>query len=133
MGAPDIVFVLPAAGASGGANSVVQESVGLAELGVPVRIAVDERHYGLFDANYPELEAMALSVVRYASDEDLADILLSADVAVATTNESVFHIRSARPLLHGRRPNRVQVAYYVQDYEPFFYAPGTEAWTRANS
>lgn len=133
MGAPDIVFVLPAAGASGGANSVVQESVGLAELGVPVRIAIDERNHELFAANYPELDAMALSVLRYASDEELAGILVSADIAVATTNESVFHVRNASALLQGRRPNRVQVAYYVQDYEPFFYAPGTPEWTRAHS
>ena len=133
MTLPGIVFVLPAAGASGGANSVVQESSGLAELGVPVRIAVDEANHAPFVGNYPELEGSKLGVSRYGSEEALAELLLTADIAVATTNESAFHVKGAVALLKAKRAHPIQVAYYVQDYEPLFYPPGTPAWNQAHA
>lgn len=130
MTQPRLLFVLPAKGASGGANSVVQEAMGLARFGLAVAIAVNHDNVGKFTANYPELQPRGVAVLPYADPRALGALLGQADVVCATTNGSVREIAEARKTLaKGAGP---KVAYYVQDYEPLFYAPNSEDWTGAH-
>ena len=95
MSGPSILFVLPVRGASGGANSVVQEALGLGRLGCRMGIAVSTRHAVEFGANYPELSGSPVSVHLYGDTADLAGALGRYEIAVATVNNSVFEIQSA--------------------------------------
>jgi glycosyltransferase involved in cell wall biosynthesis len=132
MRLPAILFVLPAKGGSGGANSIVQECFGLRAMGVPVAIAVNAANRDAFLASYPELEPAGLPVHGYASPAALAGIGRDGfDVLCATTNTSVGWVAEALKLLGRERP--VKGAYYVQDYEPLFYDPESPAWAVAHA
>ncbi len=73
-------------GGGGGSNSVAQEAMGLARLGVDVRLAVNAPNYSKFLASYPELEALKIPVLSYADGAGLAQHFASCQIAVATTN-----------------------------------------------
>src|SRR3954466_7810382 len=92
MSAPRVLFVLPARGASGGANSVVQECIGLSRIGCTVGLAVSARHSYEFGANYPELADSDVDLHFYATPKELGQQLRGYEVAVATVNDSVFEI-----------------------------------------
>ena len=127
-----VLFVLPSGGGGGGSNSVVQEVMGLARLGVDARLAVNAPNYAKFSISYPELEAFKVPVVSYTEVSELVPHMASCQVVVATTNRSVFDVNNARTeMLKGNAAATVKFAYYVQDYEPLFYAPNSDAWTKA--
>lgn len=128
-----VMFVLPSGGGGGGSNSVAQEVMGLARLGIDARLAVNEPNHAKFTAAYPELEALKVPVVSYAEAAELAPHMASCQVVVATTNRSVFDVNNARvEMLKGNPKATVKFAYYVQDYEPLFYTPHSDAWTKAH-
>jgi hypothetical protein len=126
----NVTFILPGHGGGGGAHSVVQESVGLKQFGVRPAIATTEHTMDVFRANYPELDEAGVDIVVFQDAKDLADALVQCDLAVATTYESLHLLRNATPLCGNKK---LRTAYYVQDYEPFFVAPGTPEWTRART
>lgn len=128
----NVMFVLPSGGGGGGSNSVAQEAMGLARLGVDVRLAVNAPNFAKFAASYPELEALKVPVLSYADAAELAPHMAACRVVVATTNRSVFDVHNARTeLLKANPQTPVKFAYYVQDYEPLFYAANSDAWTKA--
>lgn len=132
MEAVSVMFVLPSGGGGGGSNSVAQEAMGLARLGVDVRLAVNVPNYSKFLASYPELAALNIPVLSYADGAGLAEHLASCRIAVATTNASVFDVANARAELMKGEPKPVpKFAYYVQDYEPLFYPANSERWVKA--
>ena len=126
----NVTFILPGHGGGGGAHSVVQESVGLKQFGVRPAIATTEHTMDVFRANYPELDEAGVDIAIFQDANDLADALARCDLAVATTYESLHLLKAARPLCANKT---MRTAYYVQDYEPFFCAPGTPEWTRART
>ena len=126
----NVTFILPGHGGGGGAHSVVQESVGLKQFGVRPAIATTEHTMDAFRANYPELDEAGVEIAVFQDAKDLADSLAQCDLAVATTYESLHLLRNAKPLCGNKN---LRTAYYVQDYEPFFVAPGTPEWTRART
>ncbi len=127
-----VMFVLPSGGGGGGSNSVAQEAMGLARLGVDVRLAVNVPNYGKFLASYPELEALKIPVLSYADGAGLAQHFASCQIVVATTNASVFDVAGARAEMMKGEPKAVpKFAYYVQDYEPLFYPANSERWLKA--
>lgn len=131
MSAPSFsaVFVLPSSGGGGGSHSVVQECRGLALFGADATVATSSAHFDRMAATYPELMAAAPPRLRaYHDAAGLAALLGQADLAVATTFASVYLLRDALDAMPGRKP---RAAYYIQDYEPLFHAPGTERWQRA--
>jgi glycosyltransferase involved in cell wall biosynthesis len=129
MLAPKVIFVLPASGGGGGANSVVQEAIGLRRYGVPVSIAVPAEHQFRFAASYPELASGEVPLAWYANAAELAAQIAAVDLVCATTNGSVRHVAEAiERLPAGRRP---RTAYYIQDYEPLFYQAGSPEWDEA--
>jgi len=128
---PRILFALPSRGGGGGPNSVVQESLGLASMGVPVRIAIDALNYIDFAASYPELHSDAIDLRSYSNPTDLSDAMKGVDIAVATTNRSVYDVEEAHKRLSPDVRVKTRIAYYVQDYEPLFYKPRSDAWQKA--
>lgn len=131
MTIPSVLFVLPVSGGGGGANSVVQEVMGLAQLGVDADIAVDAENHVPFISAYPELAQLRIAVRRYADAVELARSLEAVDVAIATTNHSIASIREARADIQARHGREPRIAYYIQDYEPLFYAPNSDKWRTA--
>ncbi|MFI0844340.1 glycosyltransferase family 4 protein [Mesorhizobium sp. IMUNJ 23232] len=130
---PSVIFVLPVKGSSGGANSVVQEALGLSELGVRCVVAVDAKNWGSFIDNYPELMGKAVALRSYDSPKALAELMKDCDVAIATTNVSVTEVSTALETLSPQERAALKLAYYVQDYEPLFYHPESEGWRIAHA
>jgi len=127
-----ILFVLPSGGGGGGSNSVVQETIGLARLGIDVGIGVNVPNYAKLLSSYPELRTSNIQVLAYSDTAELARHMAHCKVVVATTNASVFDVHDADVHLQkGPVGAQIRYAYYVQDYEPLFYAPNSERWTKA--
>ena len=124
-----IVFVLPSAGGGGGAHSIVQEAAGLARLGVDVAIASPEHLAVDFRLRYAELQGRGVANPTYASIAGLSTILSGADLVVATTALSVDVVVEASEAVEPAE--RPKLVYYVQDYEPLFYSPGSDEWIKA--
>ncbi|QNM83817.1 glycosyltransferase [Sphingomonas sabuli] len=124
-----VIFVLPSAGGGGGAHSIVQEALGLNRLGVGVAIATPGNLAAQFQIRYPELARNGIGNPVYGSTEALGDIIRDYDLAIATTALSVSVVAQARD--HSKN-TRLKLAYYIQDYEPLFYPPGSREWTEAS-
>jgi GT2 family glycosyltransferase len=119
------VFVLPgvAHGGSGGSHSIVQEAAGLRALGVPARIAIAEKGLERATVTYPDRAEL---FVPYRDEADLRALAAEANVLIATHSDSVPDVAQAV----AQHPHVVP-AYYVQDYEPFFWPEGSEASRRS--
>jgi glycosyltransferase involved in cell wall biosynthesis len=128
-----VMFVLPSGGGGGGSNSVAQEAMGLARLGVDVKLAVNAPNYSKFLTSYPELEALKVPVLSYVDGAGLAQHFASCQMVVATTNASVFDVANARAeMMKGETTTVPKFGYYVQDYEPLFYPAKSERWLKAS-
>ena len=108
--ASELAFCLPGQPFGGGVNSVVQEFASLVDNFGCGRLVVEDKHLEQFRRGYAwSVEALA----RLSSDpEDIPD----GAAVVATTNDSLAHVLRT----FGDRAARVY--YYVQDFEPLFYA-----------
>lgn len=121
-----ILFVLPVGAGGGGAHSVVQEALGLVQLGVRVRIAV-------IQANLPDLRAVYRDTpgaqdlsVGYLRENHLVVPAWRYDLVIATLHSSVSLLSKAATVYPGLLP-----AYYIQDYEPRFFPVGSPDWKTA--
>ncbi|MFW2831523.1 glycosyltransferase [Sphingomonas sp. ID0503] len=125
-----IGFVLPASGGGGGANSIVQEALGLSRWGCAVSIFVNSGNAATFQRNYPELLTAAVQIREFDNAAALGAMIGTVQIACATTALSVQLLRSAMEAVpKGVQPP--QPAYYVQDYEPLFFDHGTPSWSEA--
>ena len=118
-GPNSVLFVLPVRGGSGGANSVVQEARGMRDLGVDARVATNWQSVESMRHFYGEL--LDGSLVSYDSPADLLEKAEPFDVIVAT----LWTTPQLLQPIAARWPDKL-FAYYVQDYEPWFYAPDSE-------
>lgn len=125
-----VIFVLPSAGGGGGAHSIFQEALGLKRLGVDVAIATPRSLASQFQIRYPELSRNGIGNPIYADTESLADTIRTYDLAIATTALSVSTVIQARD---ASKNKQLKLAYYIQDYEPLFYPPGSREWTEASA
>jgi len=123
-GPKSVLFVLPVRGGSGGANSVVQEAAGMRALGVDARVAVYSRYVGSMLRFYREL--LGDSLIAYESPDDLIAKAEPFDVIVATLWSTP---RLIKPMAEQWRDK--VLAYYVQDYEPWFHPDDAESRTGA--
>ena len=124
-----VIYVLPVRGLSGGANSVVQEVVGLQDLGCNALIAVNADNVGAFKSNYKYDRNALGRIVGYKDDAGLLELLSGADVVVATTNNTVEQLVGMVARMNGKKP---ALRYYVQDYELLFYPERSRQWDIAN-
>lgn len=113
-----VLFVLPVRGGSGGANSVIQEVMGMRSLGVDAKVATHVKYLKDFERFYADLLAEKVYFVFFDSDQDLLDKASHFDIIVATLWSSPALIAPVAV----RYPDKLYV-YYVQDYEPWFF-PG---------
>lgn len=120
-----VAFVLPVFDPGGGANVVLQEARAMQRFGVDVAIVNLERFKRPFEAAFRPPRVRML----WAESEDrIGEVAGSYDAVVATANWTVEWLR---PLTAASRPP--VLGYYVQDYEPFFYDPGTAEFERAKA
>jgi GT2 family glycosyltransferase len=115
-----VLFLLPVGGGGGGAHSIVQEASGMRRLGINAQIAVKSRHLPHYRNTYPSLTEAEDLFFGFGDEDELADHAARFSVVVATIHTSV-------PLLAAiaEANSWVVPAYYIQDYEPFFYAEGS--------
>lgn len=107
----------PPAGGSGGHTTIFRMVSGLEAAGHTCRLA-------LYDVHDGDVAAHAARVRQYwpgmrAAVADVRDGLPDLDAWVATSWETA-HVLAARPGAGGHR------FYFVQDYEPHFYARGSQ-------
>ena len=111
-----VLFVLPVRGGSGGANSVVQEVVGMRSLGVDAKVATHAKYKDAFSRFYPEFLKGGNHFIFYDSDDDLVARAAPFQIIVATLWSTPALIAP----IAVRCPEKLYV-YYVQDYEPWFF------------
>jgi len=118
-----ISFVLPVRGGAGGAHSVVQEVAAMRDLGVEARILVNAANAEGFRENYARFGwVVDGGIAVFEGPQELGRLIAGEDVVVATTNTSAHSIAEAARTLRGPA---FRTGYYVQDYEPLFYAEGS--------
>ncbi len=119
-----VAFVLPISEAGGGANVVFQEARALHRMGVDCWIVNMADNRTRFEASYPGLDLPVAWMPDVASVPGMvADHLPRFDAIVATAWHSVFWLPPPGP--------HTRLGYYVQDFEPLFYDPGTREETQA--
>jgi glycosyltransferase involved in cell wall biosynthesis len=113
-------FVLPVRGGAGGAHSVVQEVAAMRDLGVEARILVNAANAEAFRETYARFDWVAEGgVAVFEGPQQLSRLIADEDMVVATTNTSTHTIAQASRAIPGPA---FRTGYYVQDYEPLFYA-----------
>jgi len=130
--ATSIMFLLPVSGGSGGAHSVMQEADAMRSLGIDAVIATNDGNAARLRRGYKDLSTIHNYVVSYASPGALGSLIAERrpDIVVATTNQSVHVLEEA---LRVADLENQRTAYYIQDYEPLFYARGSNEWNIAYS
>ena len=126
-----IIFVLPGRGGGGGTHSVVQETLGLHRIGISASIATTTETAGAFGLLYPELEAAGLKALEFEGSDGLAAVIAGSDMVIATTAASAQLLADSLRRLGSEGGRVPRPAYYIQDYEPLFFAPGSAAWKAA--
>ncbi|MDZ4779406.1 MAG: glycosyltransferase [Planctomycetia bacterium] len=122
---PSVLFLLPVRGGGGGAHSVVQEAMGMRQLGARAVVAIEERFADEFRRQYPRWFADGL-FFTYRERSELIEFAGAFDVAVATV---YFSLRDLRRIVQAHPA--ILPAYYVQDYEPRFFARYSRHWREA--
>jgi GT2 family glycosyltransferase len=119
-----VMVVLPVMHAGGGANVLLSEASVLQECGVDIVIANIEAARATFETSYPDCR---LAKVWLSDWSQLSEHAPLYDAVVATLYKSVSWIRVALEKM-SRRP---VVGYYIQDFEPDFFAEGSEDYRQA--
>lgn len=119
-----VFFILPAVEAGGGGNVIVREAQALSEMGVDAEIINLSLNGAGFEKNYPQCRVP----VRYIPDPaEIARVAQQADVLVATLFTTVDWLAQfVEPLA-----DKPILAYYVQDFEPYFFAESDPRYQQA--
>ncbi|RJN32968.1 glycosyltransferase [Nesterenkonia natronophila] len=120
-----VLFCLPVSGGGGGVHSIVQETQGLRKLGVDATVGVPAKHRDKFLHAYRDIRD-AEDLFLGVRAKDWSRVAANYDVMVGTIFTSMPLVREAVDAYPHVIP-----AYYVQDYEPFFYEPGSAKWAEA--
>lgn len=129
----NFLFVLPAGGYSGGANSVVQEVRGLRRIGINANIAVDQRNIASFRKCYSTEFDILQDIHSFKSYKEFEIHLEKYDVVIATVSTHASELFSTTRNANNKSNKRIQIGYYIQDYEPLFFQPGSPDWMLAKS
>jgi GT2 family glycosyltransferase len=122
-----VLFLMPMrAQPNGGIYSVVQEAAGMRERGVYAQIAVRDFHRQSFLDLFPGMPpGMFWSIGKKVEFDRYAGTF---DVVVATIFTGVEMLERLAAANPGVLP-----AYYIQDYEPMFYRPGSSYHAEASA
>lgn len=123
-----VLFLLPVSGGGGGVHSIVQETMGMRRLGINAKIAVPQKHRHKFLKVYEDIEPCEELFLGFDNNNinELVDISRKFDVIIGTIYTSMKMVKAVKEKNAG-----IISAYYIQDYEPLFSEPGTEAWQEA--
>jgi GT2 family glycosyltransferase/glycosyltransferase involved in cell wall biosynthesis/predicted nucleic acid-binding Zn-ribbon protein len=113
-----LLFVLPVAERSGGANVVLDEAEAMRKMGVEVSILNLARYQQRFDLNYFDI---TFPVIFVKEETEIPELLPSYDAVIATWCASVNWLTPAAS--SDQLPIR---GYYIQDFEPNFFPEGSE-------
>jgi glycosyltransferase involved in cell wall biosynthesis len=117
-----VLYVLPVLERGGGSNVVLSEARAMTRMGVEARVFNLAGHRSVFEKSYP---APGVPIV-YGRESDLVEAAQGFDAVIGTAHYSVPWMV---PLAKLSRPP--VLGYCIQDYEPLFYAEGSEDWQRA--
>jgi GT2 family glycosyltransferase len=118
-----ILFLLPISEPGGGGNVVIQEAQAMREMGVDVQLLNFRTHQKSFESSYPD---NPIPVLFVDGPQQIPEILNSYDAVIATYWPSVYWLETSAQ--YGRSLVR---AYYIQDFEPYFFSPGSQEFRAA--
>lgn len=118
-----VLFLLPAGTAGGGGTIVLLECSIMRRMGVDAWIANLQAHRMLFEQFHPNLD---VPVLYLKTPADLVNHAHRFDAVIATLYLTVSWLEPLRSL-----PVPPRFGYYIQDYEPDFYSPGTPEYRQA--
>ena len=119
-----IHFVLPAGTPGGGIKVIMQEIRILRACGVDARTVNRKDLQPLFEKYHPDHD---IPIIWVDDFERMPKAALDCDVIVATLYLSTFWIKKSLSFFQ----LMPKLAYYVQDYEPWFFQNGSEEFTKA--
>ena len=119
------LFLLPVSGGGGGVHSIVQECIGINNLGLTAKIAVPRKHIEKFISRYSEIDNCCSLFIPF-DPKDINSLPIKDAVVIATIYTSVKIARQLKKL----HPESV-FGYYIQDYEPLFSDENTPSWQEA--
>ncbi|RJP61928.1 MAG: glycosyltransferase, partial [Ignavibacteriales bacterium] len=123
----NVLFLLPISGVAGGIHSIYQEMTGMRELGVNAKIATWHYNKPDYERAYSVGDSVSEQFYFFNGFDEVTDYAGKFDVVVATIHNSIILLKR----IYQKYPN-ILPAYYVQDYEPFFFEQGSEQWKIAN-
>jgi GT2 family glycosyltransferase/glycosyltransferase involved in cell wall biosynthesis len=119
-----VLFLLPTMSAGGGSNVVIQEAAVMRRMGVDAQLFNYRAHRSAFESSYKDLE---IPVIYGDCEDSVLELASQFDALIATI---YFSVRMLAPLQDLDRPP--VLGYYVQDYEPYFFKPGTGEYREAH-
>ncbi len=119
-----VIFLLPIFEPGGGGNVVISEALAMRKMGVDVWLLNWARFREPFEQSHPHVD---LPVIYVEHEDEVPDQCHDADAVIATAN---FTVDWLTPL--AKRENPPVLAYYIQDFEPYFYIEhlSGKAWLR---
>lgn len=111
-----IAFILPVQIAGGGGNIILTEARAMHKMGVDVSIINLPSNRYEFEQAYRDTSVPVL----YVEIDDIPVAVQGYDAVIATFNPSVGWLAPALT-----KNDNLIIGYYIQDFEPFFYQPGT--------
>ncbi len=118
-----IAFILPAATAGGGSNIIVSEAQVLRACGIDVCLINLHQHQTDFETAYPNL---SLPVRYIEKPEQLPTVIDDRDIVIA----SIYYTVGWMDAVREHFPD-IQWAYYIQDFEPYFFTANSADYHHA--
>jgi GT2 family glycosyltransferase len=120
-----VLFLLPLTAPTGGGHVVLQEAAAMRRFGVDARLLNLTSQRSAFEASHPD---NVIPVAYIETPEEARELFPRYDAVVATAYYTVPWLGvEPRP---GPRPAR---AYYIQDFEPFFFPVESAAHREART
>ncbi|HXU70228.1 MAG TPA: glycosyltransferase [Polyangia bacterium] len=118
-----VLFLLPVADPGGGGHVALQEARAMRAMGVDARVLNLDEMRVAYEQHYADT---GVPVQYVAGKERASSALRDVDAVIATANTSIEWMT----LPGGAERSSLVRAYYIQDFEPFFYSPGSDGyWT----
>ncbi len=119
-----VLFVSPIRVMGGGANLILLIASSLRRMGVDVQILNLNVHRQWFQQHYRNSPVPVI----FSEVKHIPQVAADFDAIIATSNPTVAWISKAQQL----HP-KLKVGYFIQDYEPYFYAQGSHEYQRARA
>ena len=117
-----ILFVLPVTEPGGGAYVIIQECKALIEMGIDARILNYPKNKKAFEKNFPDLGVPVI----YENMSEIGSIAAEFDACIGTVNTTVEKLKTIE-----QTNGKPLIGYYIQDFEPYFYASGSIDYLKA--